>query len=205
MAMRASWREDGVYNPLEEINVLLLGDIIDPLHSTRWLDTEPNTPSYTRPWTDRSKLQYAAKLKEITRAILKQNADSLSVLRNVQVQIPRALESQLNWRDDEDLVDVPVNIYYMIGNHDWFYGIPGSRFDEIRAEIVDALGLAQSNSPFPYVPEDSPALAAMLDGYRVYAEHGDRYDTFNYDPSQKSRIHSGLGDALTVEMLRNKN
>jgi len=140
-------------------------------------------------------------LKQITRAILAQNADSLAILRNMRVKIPRALESQLKWRDDEDLVEAPINIYYMIGNHDWYYGIPGPRFDEVRAEVVDALGLAQSNAPFPYVPEDDSALAAMLDGYRVYAVHGDRYDTLNYNPAQKSRIHSGLGDVLTVEML----
>ena len=81
MAMRASWREDGSYRPIEEVNILLLGDILDPLHSTLWLDTEPKTPTYTRPWTDRSKPQYATKLKEITLAILAQNADSLAALR----------------------------------------------------------------------------------------------------------------------------
>ena len=201
MAMRASWREDGAYRPIEEVNILLLGDILDPLHSTLWLDTQPKTPAYTRPWTDRSKPQYAAKLQEITHAILVQNEDSLKTLRTAKIEIPRTLEIQLNWRDVEDLVEVPINIYYMIGNHDWYYGIPGPRFDEIRAEVVEALGLSQSNAPFPYIPEDDPKLAAMLDEYRVYALHGDQYDTFNYDPTQKSRIHSGLGDALTVEML----
>ncbi len=201
MAMRASWREDGSYRPINEINILLLGDILDPLHSTLWLDSEPNTPAYTRPWTDRSKPQYAAKLKQITDAIFAKNADALDALRDIKVEIPRALNSERNWRENDDLVEVPVRMYYMIGNHDWYYGIPGARFDEIRAEVVDAFGLAQSNAPFPYVPEDDATLAEMLSKYSVYAVHGDRYDSFNFDTTQKSRIHSALGDAFTVEML----
>ena len=73
MAMRASWREDGSYRPIDEINILLLGDIVDPLHSTLWFDTDADSPNYTRPWTDRSRPEYAAKLKEITRAIFTAN------------------------------------------------------------------------------------------------------------------------------------
>ena len=201
MAMRASWREDGSYRPIDEVNILLLGDILDPLHSTLWLDTELGATNYTRPWTQRGKPQYAAKVRKITQLIFEKNADSLTALRNIKVEIPRQLDSQLNWRDTEDVVEVPVNTFYMIGNHDWYYGIPGKRFDKIRAEIVEAFGLSQSNAPFPYAPEDDPTIAAMLDRYRVYAVHGDRYDTFNYAPSQMGRVHSALGDAFTVEML----
>ncbi len=201
MAMRASWRADGTYRPIDEINILLLGDILDPLHSTLWLDTALNTPEYTRPWTDRNAPRYAEKLHQITQAILKKNAESLESLRNIKVEIPRELSTQRHWRARKTQVEVPVNFFYMIGNHDWYYGIEGAAFDAIRAEIVEALGLAQSNAPFPYEPEDDPKLAAMLAQYRVYAIHGDRYDSFNFDPAQKTRIHSGLGDVFTVEML----
>ncbi len=201
MAMRASWREDGTYRPIDEINILLLGDILDPLHSTLWLDTQPGTPEYTRPWTDRSKAQYARKVDKITERILAKNAESLETLRHIKVEIPRQLDSQRNWRDSDNLVGVPVRIHYMIGNHDWYYGIPGARFDAIRAKIVAAFGLAQSEAPFPYSPEENPITDAMLQKYRVYAVHGDRYDTFNFDPNQQGRIHSALGDVFTVEML----
>ena len=201
MAMRASWRDDGSYRPIDEINILLLGDILDPLHSTLWLDSELGTPEYSRPWTDRSKPQYAAKLMQITSAILEKNAESLETLRSVKVEVPRQLKSQRHWRDADDLVEIPVHSFYMLGNHDWYYGIPGPRFDEIRAEVVAALGLAQSKAPFPYTPKDSAQIAAMLEKYRVYAVHGDRFDTFNFDPNEPGRIHSALGDVFTVEML----
>ena len=201
MAMRASWREDGSYIPIEEINILLLGDILDPLHSDLWLDTEPGDPAYVRPWTDRNASYYAKKLRQITQAILKRNTDSLSAFKNIKVEIPRALGSELNWRDDESLLEIPVRITYMIGNHDWYYGIPGTPFDEIRAEVVEAFGLSQDSTPFPYAPEDDAALEKMLAEYQVYAIHGDRYDSFNFDQSETTRIHSALGDVFTMEML----
>ncbi len=200
MAMRASWREDGSYRPIDEINILLLGDILDPLHSTLWLDTKPNSPNYTRPWTDQSKPAYAKKVQEITRAVLKKNADTLQILRELKVQIPRELHSQRNWSDNHDVVDVDIHLYYMIGNHDWYYGISGTKFDEIRAEVVETLGLSQSYAPFPYRPEDNAALEKMLRKYKVYARHGDCYDQFNYD-EEKGRNASALGDVFTVEML----
>lgn len=200
MAMRASWREDGSYHPIEQIDILLLGDILDPLHSTLWLDTELNSPEYTRPWTDQEKPAYAEKLKEITRAILKKNADSVQVLRELKVEIPQTLCSQRNWEGSKNLAPVEIHLHYMIGNHDWYYGVPGTPFDEIRAEVVEALGLSQDSSPFPYHLEDDPALAAKMAEYKVYARHGDCYDSFNYD-AKKGRIHSALGDIFTVEIL----
>jgi len=200
MAMRASWRKDGSYRPLREVNILLLGDILDPLHSTLWLDTKLNTPEYTRPWTDQQNPAYAQKLKQITHAILERHSDSLEALRNLKVEIPRELTSQRGWEESKDLVEVDIHLHYMIGNHDWYYGIPGAPFDEIRAEVVEALGLSQTSAPFPYRPEDDPALAEKLASYKVYAQHGDYYDHFNYD-TEKGRLASALGDVFTVEML----
>ena len=200
MAMRASWRKDGNYRPIKKIEIILLGDILDPLHSTLWLDTKLNTPEYTRPWTDQSKPAFARKLKEITRAILKKNADAVRALRGLKVEIPSTLVSQHDWEECKDLTSVDVHLRYMIGNHDWYYGIIGTPFDEIRAEVVEALGLSQDSSPFPYHPEDDPTLAKKLTEYKVYALHGDYYDDFNYD-AQKGRNNSSLGDVFTVEML----
>ncbi|NQU29616.1 MAG: hypothetical protein HQ525_03010 [Anaerolineae bacterium] len=200
MAMRASWREDGIYRPIAQIHILLLGDILDPLHSNLWLDTEVDTPGYTRPWTDRKKPAYAEKLKEITRAILKENAKSVKVLQQLDVVIPQVLQRQRGWEESVDWVSVDVKLHYMIGNHDWYYGIPGTAFDEIRAEVVEAMGLSQNSSPFPFKLEDKPELAEKLIEYKVYARHGDCYDSFNYD-AEEGRISSALGDVFTVEML----
>ena len=181
MAMRASWRTDDSYRPIERVDILLLGDILDPLHSTLWLDTKENTPEYTRPWTNKTKPAYAKKLQEITRAVLKKNDEAVRVLRELKVEIPQNLTSQRNWEESKDLVEIETHIHYMIGNHDWFYGIPGATFDEIRAEVIDTLGLSQASSPFPYFPKDDPVLAKKLAEYKVYAHHGDIHDNFNYN------------------------
>ena len=200
MALHASWRTDGSYRPIEQIDILLLGDILDLLHSTLWLDTNLGTQDYTRPWTDRDAPAYAAKLSQITRAILKKNAESLDVLRNLTVTLPKATVTGQPSKKSPKGALVNIRLHYMIGNHDWFYGIPGEAFDAIRAEVVDAFGLAQSDAPFPYKPEDSAVLQETLAKYKVYALHGDCYDKFNYD-EEKGRINSALGDILTVEMF----
>ena len=51
LAIGASFRTDGSYRPVEGIDLLLLGDIIDVIRSTKWLSAD------VRPW---SKLQSPA-------------------------------------------------------------------------------------------------------------------------------------------------
>ncbi len=73
----------GKYHPIEELDVILMGDILDPLHSTKWMFpllgqeehihvndqdhiriTEPGDPNYVRPWSDQNDPRFAAKLLE---------------------------------------------------------------------------------------------------------------------------------------------
>ena len=204
LAFNASWRKDGSYRPIEGIDILLLGDILDPLHSTLWLDTDSGAEDYTRPWTNRDTPAYAKKLSQVTRTILAKNAESLAVFRDLAENGAITLPASGSKEEPDTLTSerVPVNIrfHYMIGNHDWFYGIPGEAFDTIRQEVVEAFGLAQDASPFPYEIEESGNLQKTLAEYKVYARHGDCYDKFNYDEDE-GRIFSALGDAFTVEML----
>ena len=69
LAFTDSWRSDKRYRPLDGNDILLLGDILDPLHSTLWLDKSPGEPGYVRPWTDIHAPEYAAKVHAITQAI----------------------------------------------------------------------------------------------------------------------------------------
>src|SRR5688572_17977277 len=80
-AFYASFRQDGRYDPIETLDILLLGDVLDPLHSTLWLDTAPGARNYTRPWADIHNPAFASKLSETTKAILKVNRDSIASLR----------------------------------------------------------------------------------------------------------------------------
>ena len=49
LAFNASWRTDGTFSPVEEIDILLMGDILDPLHSTLWLKKSPSKSEDVRP------------------------------------------------------------------------------------------------------------------------------------------------------------
>ena len=46
LAWRASWRADGYYRPIDRIDLVLLGDVLDITSSRRWL------ASPCRPWDD---------------------------------------------------------------------------------------------------------------------------------------------------------
>lgn len=203
MAYNASWRTDGKYRPLREINILWLGDILDPLHSTRWLDTEYGDDDYTRPWTDTSAPRFAKKLREITQAILKSNRYAVNAVQNITqnnaILLPPVIgDGQPNVTAREKIV-VKVNIHYMVGNHDWVYHLPGEEFDEIRQEIIDAFGLANEKTLFPHELEESAKLTALLAPYKVYARHGDIFSFFSYD-KEKGRNGSSMSDLFSLEV-----
>ena len=202
LAHNASLRTDGKYRPVETIDILLLGDILDPLHSTLWLEKNPSEPGYVRPWTDFRAPEYAAKLSAITQAILKNNLESIKILKRLSqasITLPPATR---HGRIDNNAREIPVKVrlHYMIGNHDWYYHLPGPAFDDIRGSLIEALGLFNSKAPFPHELKESAELSALLRRYKVYAQHGDLYDSFNFDQG-KGRNASSLGDAFAIEIL----
>ena len=200
----ASWRADGSYRPIENIDLVLLGDILDPLHSTLWLDTAPGSADYLRPWSDPDRTGYVAKLREVTRAILAENKQAIDMLRRCAdgevVSIQPATRAGKLDRDTRERIPLKVRIHYVAGNHDWYYHLPGEAFDQIRQENISAIGLHNPNSSFPYELEELPPLKDIFDRYKVYGRHGDFYDKFNFD-REKGRNHSALGDVFTMEVL----
>jgi len=200
----ASWRADGTYRPIESIDLVLMGDILDPLHSTRWLATEPGDTNYIRPWSDPTTALYSNTLREITGAILKQNKESLEVLRRCAegelVTIPPATQSGQPDHESVERIPLKVRSHYMIGNHDWYYHLPGEAFDQVRQDVIDTMGLSNLHTNFPYEMEEYQPLKEIFDRYRVYARHGDCYDKFNFD-HEKGRNHGTLGDVFTMEVL----
>ncbi len=214
----------GKYSPIEELDVLLLGDILDPISSARWLYpldegqparmTQPGEAEYVRPWSDPSDPLYAAKLMEVTRAILKENEPSFEVLRKlangefIEFDAP----SQHGERDrDAAKIPLKVRFHYMIGNHDWYYGLKGEAFDAIRSEIIQAMGLSNAPTPFPFDlrkynaefpwdEDDAPQIRKLFEEYKVFARHGDLFDSFNFN-REKGRPHATLGDALATEVV----
>jgi UDP-2,3-diacylglucosamine pyrophosphatase LpxH len=202
-AFYASFRQDGTYRPIETLDILLLGDILDPLHSTLWLNTAPGASNYTRPWTDVNSPAFANTLSETTKAILNVNRESMEILRRFAnrqaILLPPANARHEADQESTERVPVNVRIHYMIGNHDWYYRLPGAVFDEIRKTVIESMGLCNDTSPFPYELEEHPALQEILRSYRVFARHGDYYDKFNYN-RELGRNHATLGDVFTMDV-----
>ena len=199
----ASFRGNNRYRPIEDLDLLLMGDILDPLHSTLWLDTAPGAINYTRPWTDIRGPNFAATLSETTKAIINENRESLEILRRCAngdvIRLPPATAHGEPDTSSKERIPVRVRIHYMIGNHDWYYLLKGPAFDEIRKTVIEALGLCNDSGPFPYTLDESPALKDILARYQVFARHGDYYDKFNFD-RERGRDHATLGDVFTMDV-----
>jgi UDP-2,3-diacylglucosamine pyrophosphatase LpxH len=223
----------GKYRPIEELDVILMGDIIDPLHSTKWLFppkgqeqyielngqkhiriTEAGETNYIRPWSDPSHPLFAVKLLEVTRAIIEYNKEALEVMRKLAdgefIEFDPSDEMGLRKANNGARIPLKVRFHYMVGNHDWYYHLKGEAFDQIRQEIITALGLSNPPSPFPFdlrktnpaspwEKDEAPAIERLFRDYRVFCRHGDYYDSFNFD-AEHGRNQATLGDAFTMEV-----
>lgn len=197
LACSASQRVDGSYKPLDRIDVLLLGDVLDVIRSTRWLQR-----SDVRPWGDPNRPEYVDMVSQITAGILRQNTESLSILRRLgtenAITLPPA-DSLGRPAFDTKEQPVPVKIHYMVGNHDWFYHLPGASYDLLRQSLVRHMGLAnKSDKPFPHDPHESEELLDVMRRHKIIARHGDIYDPFNFEGDRNT---SSLGDAIVIELL----
>ena len=200
----ASFRKDGTYKPIDSLDLLLMGDILDPLHSTLWLDTEENSAAYTRPWTSFSSPLFSAKLAQTTQAIIDENKESIEVLRRFAsgetISIPPANGRGEPDHNAKERIPIKVRSHYMVGNHDWYYHLKGPAFDEVRKTIIDSMGLSNPPTIFPYDLNEHPELREVLERYKVFCRHGDYFDHFNFNPNE-GRDYSGLGDVFTMEVL----
>lgn len=206
LAYQASWRAGGRYDPVREVDIILLGDILDPLQSTLWFEKKPGQEGYVRPWHDPQSELFIRKVAEITRAILQKNRAAVDVLKKLSqgdgegIRLPPADRRGKPALYTRERVTPRVRIYYMVGNHDWYYHLPGKAYDAIRAEIIEAMGLDNLPGPFPHGPEDAGALGETFERYRLVARHGDRYDPMSYNP-RAGRDSATLADVYTLEVL----
>jgi UDP-2,3-diacylglucosamine pyrophosphatase LpxH len=195
LAYRASWRAGDCYQPIEQVDVVLLGDIFDLLHSTHW-------EAGVKPWDDVNSPAYQQTIDAITAGILEHNAPALAVLKRLSEPGTVRVSTRPHQPGGRPrrMNDVAVRLWYMIGNHDWYYHLPGAAYDAIRSKLNAAAGLSNPITPIPYIPEELPELAQILQAHAVYARHGDFYDAFNFDQS-RGRDASALGDAVAALLI----
>ncbi|QDU94862.1 metallophosphoesterase family protein [Lignipirellula cremea] len=196
MAQRASWRSDGRYRPVERIDLVLLGDVLDITRSNHWLTRN------TRPWQDAQSKAVVDTVATITDDILWQNSDGLKVLRSLAAE--GAVSVAPTTQNGEPAYNaqpqpVPIRTHYMVGNHDWQLHLRGENYDMLRQKVAHHLGLAnRHNAPFPHDPFESEELLEALRRHRVFARHGDIFDPINFT---EDRDASSLGDGIVIELV----
>jgi hypothetical protein len=209
MAYDASWRRDGSYRPIEEIDVVLLGDILDFIRSEQWQCVCPDDPDYVRPWSDPAGAAFQKKVAQIAGSILDRNAEALEVIRSfsdsreVMTLPPATADGGVAKVSREfgspDRVPLKVRTHYVAGNHDWFLHLPGGAFNAIRQQVVSSMCLANAAArPFPHDPLESPVLARLCEAHKAWFRHGDRFDPLN---CEGGRDGSSLGDAIVVDLV----
>lgn len=224
MAYDASWRRSSkacpqcteelvcsdCYRPVESADVLLLGDILDAIRSEKWNQLLNDVMPWTKPHND----SFYEAVDEIVTGILSFNESSLRILKGIgrdgDVLIPgqmrRAgaasrLREKIDYKAGEQKVPVPMNLYYMVGNHDWFFYIDDPRMIAITDKVIEALGLAnEKGKPFPHRREDCAAVLQTQNRHQVFAEHGDKFDTTNFQ-QLPGRTASSVGDVVVIKML----
>ena len=196
LAWRASWRAGGSYQPIDRLDVVLLGDVLDIIHSQRWLAGE------IRPWGDLHSHAGSDMVAAITDDILRHNVAAIRSLRSLTteslVTVPQANAAGEPVISDVEL-PVAVYIHYMIGNHDWPLHLSGPQYDVLRHKVAHHLGLAsQHNRPFPHDASESEELHEALRRHRVLARHGDIHDPLAFSDDRDA---CSLGDVLAIELV----
>ena len=177
--------------PIDRCDIVFNGDVLDIIRSSLWRNIKD-----LKPWSDAESDDFISAVNEITENILSYNKDSLNYLKT--------LSEGVEIKDFQDnIVSIPVNLHYMVGNHDWFYHLPDTRLNPIRNKVIDAMGL--SNKPDIIVPHKvgelkDCELESLCLQHKVYIQHGDIHDNINFVKA-KGRNYSSLGDAIVVLML----
>ena len=194
----------------DEVKVLLLGDIVDLVRTTQWLEEDPDD----RPWgengladverprpnsrTEARCLRILGQLPQNGQrtsvpedTILYQNWDALAFFRTLGNRLREALGTAM-----------PVEVVYVPGNHDRMCNL----YLSVRDALREMLGLT--------VPTSAP-VAGDPDGawwyrntfldrrYGVFARHGHEYDAWNFgggtDHTRRGHLHVSMGDVIACE------
>ena len=196
LAWRASWRADGYYRPIDRIDLVLLGDVLDIMGSRRWL------ASPCRPWDDHQSPAVIDATTGIVEEILRRNVDCIRTLRSLAteatVSLPPATAAGQPVLEAEE-VPVAVCTHYMAGDRDWPLHCKGTQYDLIRHKVTHHLGLVTSyNKPFPHEAAECEQLQAALRQHRVLARHGDIFDPLSF---ADDRDCASLSDVMAIELI----
>lgn len=196
-----------------ELKVLLLGDIPDLLRSEQWFAEE----IADRPWgqnglQDISSPRPGSRTEQRCLQILGRfPADG----RPESVTTPSILAA--NWETFEFFRNfatifcqqfgriVPVELIYIVGNHDRLVNL----YPSVRDEFAKIMGLTITSATINGIPNHSwwYLYDFIVPEYALYARHGHEYDPFNFanrrDMSRPGYLNIPIGDLITTEFAVN--
>lgn len=208
-----------VKNQATELKLVLLGDIPDLIRTAQWFEEEMDD----RPWgkngladipnprpdsqTEKRCLDILGRFPDSgerddvpVNSILYQNWDTFAFFRDIRQKLndqsQEAFEKELN---------IPVEIIYVVGNHDR----PINLYPSLRDEVQKQLGLAVAEEMaekdengewwYRYEFED--------ENYGVFARHGHQFDVFNYNGTdaytREDHLQVPIGDVVATEIAVN--
>lgn len=169
---------------IKNLEIVLLGDIFDVIRSDMWIRKDNDDPKKpVRPWstateTDRGGWNLQRYTEEIVAKITgwDNNVVAIGYLKKFQEHCTK--------------LGVKVELFYLIGNHDWLI----NRYASTRQGIATFLGMPDpqfyARNRFPY--------EWVFEGYGILARHGDYYDPLNYEGDRDA---SSFGDAIVIDLL----
>ncbi|HWP46528.1 MAG TPA: hypothetical protein VNM22_05160 [Candidatus Limnocylindrales bacterium] len=137
---------------IKEIELVIVGDLLDLLHSTRWLEG----PEEAKPWFEKGEEQFKV-VEDILNRIFQENQELITYLADTP-------------RSDE----VNIKIGYILGDHDWLI----NRYESLREKVCKELQL--NHNPTERFPsfirrEEYHVFARHGHEYDTYHFEGD-YD-----------------------------
>lgn len=196
-----------------ELKVLLLGDIPDLLRSEQWFAEE----IADRPW-GKNGLQDIVSLRPGSRTeqrCLKILGQLPADGRPESVATPSILAA--NWETFEFFRNlptifcqqlgrtVPVELIYIVGNHDRLVNL----YPSVRDELRKIMGLTITSTTINGNPNHSwwYLYDFIAPEYALYARHGHEYDPFNFadsrDRSRPGYLNMPIGDLIATEFAVN--
>lgn len=166
------------HRKIEDVTIVLLGDIFDLLRSEYWFDSE--IPDSAKPWAMPSPEAAGLTLhtEEVIDRIMRKNSVALEAFRSGVSTLRGACAK--------------VSVVFVPGNHDRLI----NHSEPLRAKIRDALGISGSGR-FQNFFENRD--------HGVHARHGHEFDIHNFENvgsfEEVDYDSVPIGDPMTTELL----
>jgi UDP-2,3-diacylglucosamine pyrophosphatase LpxH len=175
---------------IQEIKIVLLGDIFDLLRTESWVEPIPENQ---RPWGSMDK-EIEDNALAIFNKIVTHKNEAKGVDNAKALELLRTGVQKL--KEQCKLVYSPI-LEYIPGNHDRLVNKPG--YKRLRKRVRECLGL---------VPTDPDQLFPRLSfapEYGVLARHGHEFDQYNYEGgtlfTEADYQKVPIGDPITTELI----